>query len=82
MRAITLIALCLLLAACEDEAEKAMRHDKLCQSYGAKPDTPEYINCRAIIHVAEDQQEQIDSANAVAGFSIGFAASQAGSYRR
>jgi hypothetical protein len=26
--------------------EIAAKDDKICQSYGAKPGTPEYINCR------------------------------------
>ena len=69
---ITGLAVALTLSACESDAERALRHDQLCQSYGAKQGSPEYVNCRAVIHLTEYNQDQIDSANAAAGFALGY----------
>lgn len=40
------ILICLLLTSCN-------RDDGKCQSYGAKPGTPEYVNCRASLQAAK-----------------------------
>lgn len=72
IRLIALLAIAVALAGCESEIERNARHDRTCQSYGAKPGTPEYIQCRATIHVAEVQK---DEADANAAMMIGFAAS-------
>lgn len=51
---------------CENEEERAARHDQMCKSYGAKEGTPEYIQCRATIHLTEYNKEQLDAQNAMA----------------
>lgn len=75
MKKVLLLLVCAaLLAGCESDEERAHRHDALCKSYGAKPQTPEYIQCRATIHLTEHNQEEINSAQAMSAFAFGMSA--------
>ena len=49
----TFAVACILSGCAESPEEKAARQDALCQSYGAKPGTDQYIQCRATIHMGE-----------------------------
>lgn len=66
MRAIAVLSLCLFLAGClTDEeiiAERRAKDDQKCQSYGARPGSDAYVNCRARLDSARTTASAIDSA--------------------
>jgi hypothetical protein len=55
--AITLLPLILTLAACATAEQRAATDDKTCQSYGAKPGTDAYVQCRMFQQARRDQAD-------------------------
>lgn len=72
---IALLLIPMVLAGCEPEQERDARHDKMCKGYGAKEGTPEYIQCRATIHLTERLQED---QQALAGANIAISSAAIG----
>lgn len=64
--------------ASESAADKALRHDRLCISYGAKPGTPEYIQCRATLQFSENIKNNADAALALSAASLANSAASSG----
>lgn len=46
MKVVILVAFGLALSACASPAQLAVNDDAVCQSYGAKPGTDAYVQCR------------------------------------
>lgn len=69
MRRISVLVVAMLMAGCvttqEQIALQAKADDAACQSYGAKPSTPEYIQCRT----TKSQQHEMALATVMAGDS-------------
>jgi hypothetical protein len=69
----TIVVLCALtvgLGGCADyyarlRAERAAEDDGKCQSYGAKPGDPGYVQCRAQLDAARTQASATSSAAAI-----------------
>ncbi|MCA7976787.1 hypothetical protein LGM57_10690 [Burkholderia cepacia] len=62
-------------------AEVDATHDAQCIRWGAKRGSPEYVQCRAILQVNYQREENDDSNAAVAGAAMGMAAAAAGARR-
>nr|QDF38263.1 hypothetical protein FJN17_12170 [Bradyrhizobium symbiodeficiens] len=67
MRVVAILALSLSLGGCITDdwaAERIARDDQKCQSYGARPGSDAYVNCRAQLDSARTTANAIDSAAA------------------
>lgn len=66
MRIVAVVVLGLSLGGCltteERIAERSAKDDQKCQSYGARPGTDAYINCRAQLDSARTTARAIDGA--------------------
>ena|SRR5712691_5334291 len=62
-----------MLASCASPAQIAARHDGICQSYGAVPGTPPYMDCRLRLSEME-QQASFERRRAVGQALVGAAA--------
>jgi hypothetical protein len=66
MRTLVVLAVALAMSGCvtpqEREAMQTRADDASCQSYGAKPGSPEYVQCRT----AKSQQHEMANATMAA----------------
>lgn len=66
MRVVAILAVSLSLGGCLTSeqliAERNAKDDQKCQSYGARPGTDAYVNCRAQLDSARTTAIAIDSA--------------------
>lgn len=65
MRVMAILALSLSLGGCITDdliAERNARDDQKCQSYGARPGSDAYVNCRAQLDSARTTATAIDGA--------------------
>lgn len=67
MRVLVILAFSLSLSGCLTSeqlvAERNAKDDQKCQSYGARPGTDAYVNCRAQLDSARTTATAINSAN-------------------
>lgn len=76
IKTVIIIVGCAVLAGCAPSREQlAKQDDASCLSYGARPGSDAYVQCRVMKdqqHAAQDRQDSAMAAGAIAGAGAGF----------